>query len=235
MGPWPGLLTLLHLSSTACADDVALPSETPAARMVRTQVASREVDDPRVLQAMRDVSRDRFMPLQVRHLAWEDGPVAIGHGQTISQPYIVGLMLALLETEPGDRVLEVGTGLGYQAAVLSRLVSEVWTMEILEPLCEEARATLAREGFGSVHVVCGDGWAGLPEHAPFDGIVVAAAPDHVPPALRAQLAVGARLVLPVGPVGGPQELRVIQSTASGFEERTVLSVAFVPMTGGGGR
>ncbi len=231
MGPWIGLLLLL--SPTACARDVTAPaSETPAARMVRTQIASREVEDARVLKAMREVPRDRFMPLAVRHLAWEDGPVPIGHGQTISQPYIVALMLELLETEPGDRVLEVGTGLGYQAAVLSRLVREVWTMEILDPLCEEARTTLAREGYATVHVVCGDGWAGLPEHAPYDGIVVAAAPDHVPEALAAQLAVGARLVLPVGPLWGPQELRVVRRTATGFEERSVLSVAFVPMTGG---
>ncbi|MBN1335733.1 MAG: protein-L-isoaspartate(D-aspartate) O-methyltransferase [Deltaproteobacteria bacterium] len=232
MGSWLGLPFLLHLLSTACAQDVIAPPEPPAARMVRTQVARRDVRDARVLQAMREVPRDRFMPVSVRHLAWQDGPVPIGHGQTISQPYIVGLMLELLEVEPTDRVLEVGTGLGYQAAVLSRLAREVWTMEIVVPLCEEARATLAREGFGHVRVVCGDGWAGLPDQAPFDGIVVAAAPDRVPPALKAQLAVGGRLVLPVGPVHGPQELRVVRRTSTGFEERSVLPVAFVPMTGG---
>lgn len=230
MGPWPGLLTLLHLSSTACADDVAIPSETPAARMVRTQVASREVDDPRVLQAMREVPRDRFMPIQVRHLAWEDGPVPIGHGQTISQPYIVAYMTERMNLKAGEKVLEIGTGSGYQAAVLAEMGAKVFTIEIVPELAEHARTVLSAEGYGDVNVLAGDGYQGWPEHAPFDAVIVTCAPEEVPQALVDQLADGGRMIFPLGT--GAQRLVILRKKGGKIEQEADLRVRFVPMVRG---
>jgi len=198
-------------------------------RMVETQIESRGVRDPRVLEAMRTVPRHEFVPEAWRAEAYRDSPVPIGDGQTISQPYIVALMTELLEVGPGERVLEIGTGSGYQAAVLDAMGVEVYSIEIRPALCRRAAETLKRLGYRRVHVRCGDGYGGWPEHAPFDGIVVTAAPERVPDPLLDQLAVGGHMVIPVGAFY--QELKVITRTETGFEERSVIPVRFVPMTG----
>lgn len=198
-------------------------------RMVKTQIEARGVRDARVLDAMREVPRHEFVPEAYRADAYRDGPLPIGDGQTISQPYIVALMSELLEVGPGDKVLEVGTGSGYQAAVLGAMGVEVYTIEIRDALCRRAESVLSRLGYESVHVRCADGYNGWPEAAPFDGIIVTAAPETIPEPLLDQLDVGARLVIPVGAFY--QELKVYVMTESGVEERSVIPVRFVPMTG----
>jgi protein-L-isoaspartate(D-aspartate) O-methyltransferase len=176
---------------------------------------------------MRSVPRHRFVPDALRYAAYDDGPLPIGHGQTISQPYIVAVMTELLAPGADDVVLDVGTGSGYQAAVLGRLAKRVYSIEIVPELAAEARERLATLGYANVEVITGDGWAGLPAQAPFDGILVAAAPPEVPQALLDQLGEGARLVIPVGEYD--QDLRVYQRTARGFEQRTIFGVRFVPL------
>jgi protein-L-isoaspartate(D-aspartate) O-methyltransferase len=197
-------------------------------RMVDQQIAARGVADARVLAAMRKVPRHRFVDARQAEAAYDDRPLPIGHGQTISQPYIVGYMTELLRLGAGARVLEVGTGCGYQAAVLGEVAAEVYTIEIVRPLAECARKVLGELGYKNVQVRHGDGYGGWPEQAPFDGILVAAAPDHVPPALVAQLKVGGRLVIPVGDFN--QEIRVITKTAGGHSEQRLIPVRFVPLT-----
>lgn len=198
-------------------------------RMVRTQLEARDIDDPRVLAAMRSVPRHEFVPPKLASAAYEDGPLPIGHDVTISQPYIVALMTQLARVEPGQRVLDVGTGSGYQAAVLAAMGAEVYGLEIIEPLATAAAERLARLGLRA-SLRAGDGWGGWPEHAPYDAIVLAAAPPEIPTALTEQLAIGGRLVLPVGE-RWQQELVVVTRTATGLEQRRVIPVAFVPMTG----
>ena len=203
------------------------------ARMVENQIAARGVRDPRVLAAMREVPRHLFVPPDQQPLAYEDMPRPIGFDQTISQPYIVALMTEILRPRPSDRALEVGTGSGYQAAVLSRLVSHVYTIEIIEPLGREAERRLKDLGYANVTVRVGDGYAGWPEIGAFDLIVVTAAPDHVPAPLLAQLKPGGRLVIPVGPVSAVQQLRLIERDAAGQDRTTVVApVAFVPLRRG---
>jgi len=198
-------------------------------RMVAEQIASRGISDDRVLAALRRVPRHEFVPEVHRHAAYRDGPLPIGHEQTISQPYIVALMTELLEIDSAARVLEVGTGSGYQAAVLAEIASEVYTIEIVEALAERARETLDRLGYEGVALRHGDGYRGWPEAAPFEAILVAAAPEQVPPALLEQLRVGGRLVIPVGE--GLQWLEVHTRTSGGVEVERSVSVRFVPMTG----
>jgi protein-L-isoaspartate(D-aspartate) O-methyltransferase len=211
----------------------AAPAEAPRAaaraRMVDEQLVRRGIRDPRVLAAMRAVPRHEFVPEASRREAYDDHPLPIGRGQTISQPYIVALMTELARVGPSSRVLEIGTGSGYQAAVLAELVKEVWSIEIVEPLAREAAERLARLGYENVTVRAGDGYAGWPEHAPFDAILVTAAPPELPEPLVAQLAVGGRLVAPVGRAA--QELVVVERTAKGIETRHEAAVRFVPMTG----
>ena len=204
--------------------------ERRAARlaMVEEQIAARGVRDARVLEAMRAVPRHEFVLPAYRDDAYDDRPLPIASGQTISQPYIVATMSELAAIEPGERVLEVGTGSGYQAAVLAQMGAEVYSIEIVEELARGARALLDRLGY-RVTLRHGDGYAGWPEHAPFDAILVTAAPPSVPPPLEQQLAVGGKLVVPVGE--GYQELLVIERTETGFERRSALPVRFVPMTG----
>jgi len=197
--------------------------------MVRGQVEARGVRDPAVLAAIRSVPRHLFVPEKVRSHAYEDAPQVIGDGQTISQPYIVALMTELLEVKPGDRVLEIGTGSGYQAAVLAAMGVEVYSMEIRRDLCLRASRTLKHLGYVNVHVRCKDGYRGWPEAAPFDGIVVTAAPERVPEPLIGQLAENGHMVIPVGSFY--QELRVITREKDGTVARAVLPVRFVPMTG----
>jgi len=195
--------------------------------MVKRQIEARGVESPRVLEAMRSVPRHRFVPEAVREKAYEDRPLPIGHRQTISQPYIVAVMTELLDPEPGDRVLEIGTGSGYQAAVLSGLVEKLYSIEIIPELAEGARSALAAGGYENVQVITGDGYAGLPDEAPFDGIVVTAAPEEVPAPLIEQLAVGGRLVIPVG--GWSQDLRVLERTEEGVRTTKLFAVRFVPL------
>ncbi len=198
-------------------------------RMVREQLEARGVSEARVLAAMRKVPRHLFVPPDQRGHAYADSPLPIGRGQTISQPYIVGFMTEALELKPQDRVLEVGTGSGYQAAVLAELVREVYSIEIVAELTKEAAERLRRLGYSNVHVRIGDGYRGWPEAAPFDAIMVTAAPDHVPQPLIEQLRVGGRLVLPVG--RWEQDLLRLRRTAKGVTQETLLPVRFVPMTG----
>lgn len=199
--------------------------------MVATQLTGpgRDITNPRVLAAMRTVPRHEFVPEAHQHLAYEDHPLPIGAGQTISQPFIVALMTERLEPKAEDRVLEIGAGSGYQAAVLSRLVSEVYTIEIVESLGLRARADLARLGFTNVQVRIGDGYQGWPGKAPFDAIIVTCAPDHVPQPLVNQLKEGGRMIIPVGL--GVQELVLLEKRAGRLARQPVLPVRFVPMTG----
>ena len=198
-------------------------------RMVREQIAGRGLKNTAVLAAMRKVPRHEFMPENLRPFAYDDRPAPIGLGQTISQPYIVALMTELAAVGRGSRVLEIGTGSGYQAAVLAELGADVYSIEILAPLRERAVEILARLGYGQVKTRVGDGYLGWPEAAPFDAIIVTAAPPRVPEPLKQQLKVGGRLVLPVGRFD--QELEVITRAAVGFSEKSVIPVRFVPMTG----
>jgi len=198
--------------------------------MVADQIAARGVKDPRVLAAMRDVPRHQFVPSDARADAYIDAPLPIGFGQTISQPYIVALMTELVRPSATDAVLEIGTGSGYQAAVLSRLAATVRSIELVEPLARAAQAALRELGYANVQVRIGDGYQGWPEAAPFDVIVVTAAPDAVPSALVAQLRPGGRLVIPVGPVGGVQDLLLIERDAAGrTTTRSIIPVRFVPL------
>lgn len=187
--------------------------------------------DPRVMQAIARVPRHRLVPAAEQGRAYDDRPLSIGLGQTISQPFIVALMTDLLDVKPGDRVLEVGTGSGYQAAVLAELGARVYSIEIIEALGREAAARLSQLGYTGVATRIGDGYRGWPEHAPFDSIIVTAAASDVPPALIEQLAPGGKLVIPLGERSGVQTLYVIQKKAEGaLDRRAVLAVRFVPLT-----
>jgi protein-L-isoaspartate(D-aspartate) O-methyltransferase len=197
--------------------------------MVADQIAARGVKDELTLAAMRKVERHRFVPEAFRSQAYEDHPLPIGHGQTISQPYIVAFMTEALGLEGGETVLEVGTGSGYQAAVLAEIAAHVYSIEIVRPLAEEAAGRLAALGYENVDVRAGDGYAGWPEAAPFDAIVVTAAAPRIPEPLERQLKDGGRLVLPLG--DDWQELVVVTRRGERFEEKRVLPVRFVPMTG----
>jgi protein-L-isoaspartate(D-aspartate) O-methyltransferase len=200
--------------------------------MVDEQLRARDIRSPRVLEAMLDVPRHLFVPLGVRHLSYGDYPLPIELEQTISQPYIVAFMTQALEVERGHRVLEIGTGSGYQAAVLGELAGQVYTIEILAPLADRARQTLAELGYRNVNVRTGNGYLGWPEHAPFDAILLTAAPPKVPEALTDQLAIGGKLIAPVGRDIGWQQLIVIERTERGLQREEVLDVGFVPMLPG---
>jgi protein-L-isoaspartate(D-aspartate) O-methyltransferase len=201
------------------------------AAMVDDTIAARGVADPRVLAAMREVERHRFVPESQRRSAYADMALPIGHGATISQPYIVALMSELADVHPGDRVLEIGTGSGYQAAVLAELGAEVHSIERVAELAERARANLAAAGYPQVLVRHGDGHQGWPEAAPFRAILLTAAPTELPSALLEQLAIGGRLIAPIGERFA-QSLSVVERTEQGVIEREILAVAFVPMLPG---
>jgi len=209
------------------------PGEAEFARlrdhMVRRHLARRDITDARVLKTMGTVRRHRYIPSDQRHNAYDDRPLPIGHAQTISQPYIVAFMTQAARLQGHEKVLEVGTGSGYQAAVLAALVKQVYSIEIVEPLAKRAVQTLEAEGITNVKVRHGDGYRGWPEQAPFDVILVTAAPDHVPQPLVDQLAPGGRLVIPVGDLR--QDVLLVERTADGTHTRSLLPVRFVPMTG----
>ena len=240
-------LAALVLILSACAGAPAQPQapsppSTPEAEdpyrdrrlaMVREQIEARGVRDARVLQAMRTVPRHEFVPTQFLNDAYADHPLPIGEGQTISQPYIVAFMSELLDLDETHKVLEIGTGRGYQAAVLSLLAERVFSIEIVEPLGLGARQRLRRLGYANVEVSIGDGYLGLPDEAPFDRIILTAAPIELPQTLVDQLKPGGRMVAPVGPVYGNQELIVVTKDAGGgVRRRSVLPVRFVPMVKG---
>ncbi len=200
-------------------------------QMVETLLKSRDIRNERVLEAMKKVPRHLFMPASVRQYAYVDSPVPIGQRQTISQPYIVALMTQTVDPKPGDRSLEVGTGSGYQAAVLGELVQEVYTIEIIPDLAERAEKALAELGYDNVEVRQGDGYQGWPEKAPFDIIFITAAPEEIPQPLIDQLAEGGRLVVPVGPQGEVQTLTLVTKEKGEVKRAYITDVRFVPMTG----
>src|SRR5262245_23506632 len=226
-----GALAAACGTSNPEAADVRTPADASAtarARMVRT-IRAYGCDDETVLAVMGRVPRHEFVPEDVRAIAYQDSSLPIGHEQTISQPFIVALMTAPRRPQRGDKVLEVGTGSGYQAAVLAELVDRVYTIEIVEPLARRAETTLQRLDYRNVSVRAGDGYRGWPEAAPFDAIMVTAAPDHVPQPLVDQLKEGGRMILPVG--DRMQQLVLIEKSEQGITQRSVLDVRFVPMTG----
>jgi protein-L-isoaspartate(D-aspartate) O-methyltransferase len=235
----PVLVPLLLGLLTACRPNLppdSVPTHRAAredpyaaerARMVQEQLRARGIRDPAVLAAMARVPRHQFVPSSQQHLAYRDHPLPIGLDQTISQPYIVAYMTEAAAISPGENVLEIGTGSGYQAAILAELAREVYTIEILPELATGARSLLRRLGYTNVQVRTGDGYGGWKEHAPFDAILVTAAPDHVPPALVEQLAVNGRMVIPVG--ADEQVMRVLTRTAEGVIEEDLLPVRFVPL------
>ena len=198
--------------------------------MVEQQIEARGISDPATLAALRTVPRHEFLPMRLRSEAYADYPLPIGHGQTISQPFIVAFMTEAIRPQPGERILEIGAGSGYQAAILAQMGAEVYTIEIVEPLAEMARQTLERLGYKNAHVKHGDGFRGWPEHAPFDAIIVTCAPDKIPPDLVAQLRDGGRMIIPVGS-GMNQELVLLRKKGDKIEKQSVLPVRFVPMTG----
>jgi protein-L-isoaspartate(D-aspartate) O-methyltransferase len=199
--------------------------------MVLEQIKGRGVTDDDVLRAISTVPRHLFVPPQYVNQAYGDHPLPIGHGQTISQPYMVAVMTDYLRLHRGSRVLEIGTGSGYQAAILAELTDEVYSVEIIPALCEEARERLERLGYSKIHVKCDDGYYGWPEHGPYDAIIVTAAPDHIPQPLIEQLADGGRMVVPVGPPGAYQVLWLVERQGQEVKTQRLMGVAFVPLTG----
>lgn len=251
------ILTVLFACSAPSIDTTAGTSPTPSAtpapqstlaitpredsfaeqrrKMVEQQIEARGINNPRVLEAMQSVPRHEFVPAQQIPQAYQDHPLPIGYGQTISQPYIVALMTEKLDLEPGDKVLEIGTGSGYQAAVLAEITDQVYTVEIIPELAERAAKTLQETGYTEVKTLDADGYYGWEEHAPYDAIVVTAAPDHVPRPLIQQLKDGGRLVIPVGPPGGYQTLWQLTKQGDDVTTRNLGGVRFVPFTGAGVR
>jgi len=217
------ILVMFLSSALAQGDDFALPRK----KMVEEQLISRGISDARVLEVMAKVPRHLFVPDEIRQYAYADSALRIGYGQTISQPYIVAFMTQAAALRPDDRVLEIGTGSGYQAAILAEIVKEVYSIEILEPLYNESRERLEKLGYANVTIKCADGYAGWKEKAPFDAIIVTAAPAEIPQALVDQLAIGGRMVIPVGEFF--QSLFLLTRTESGIEKKSLLPVRFVPM------
>jgi protein-L-isoaspartate(D-aspartate) O-methyltransferase len=226
------LVAAALVATSACHKQPASTSEFAAERqkMVEQQLRPRGIRDQRVLDAMTKVPREEFVPENVRAQAYADSALPIGHDQTISQPFIVAFMTEQLRLQPGDRVLEIGTGSGYHTAVLAELVKNVYTIEIVEPLAKEASARLARLDYNNAHVKVGDGFQGWPEVAPFDAIIVTCAPDKVPPPLTAQLKDGGRMIVPVGS-GIDQQLFLLEKKNGELAQTAILPVRFVPMMG----
>jgi len=223
-------LVLAAIAAAGCGQKSTATSDFAAQRqrMVTEQLKARGISDERVLNAMNKVPREEFVPPDSRAGSYEDGPLPIGYAQTISQPYIVAFMTEQLRLKPSDRVLEIGTGSGYQAAILAELMSQVYSIEIVEPLAKNAEATLQRLGYENVHVKIGDGYKGWPEAAPFDAIIVTCAPDRVPQPLVDQLKDGGRMVIPVGDRIA-QELYLLEKKNGQLKQSATLPVRFVPM------
>ena len=233
-------LSVATVVALGCQSRTPPPIATPPSdpfiqereQMVTVQLEGRDITNPEVLRAMRAVPRHKFVPEDQLPYAYADHPLPIGEGQTISQPYIVALMTQVVKVKPGDRVLEIGTGSGYQAAVLAELTDEVYTIEIIETLGRRAAERLRELGYSQVHTQIGDGYYGWEEYAPYNAIIVTCAPDHIPRPLVAQLEVEGRMVIPVGPPGAYQSLWLLEKQADGrVQRRNLIEVAFVPMTG----
>ena len=226
-------LATVFMVNTTCSEGQYDPSRLREARqlMVKYQIEARGITDNRILKAMLKVERHKFIPANNQRYAYMDGPLPIGEGQTISQPYIVALMTDLLYLDGDEKVLEIGTGSGYQAAILGELADSVFTIEIVEPLADRAARLLDTLGYENIFVRCGDGYAGWPEKAPFDAIIITCAPPEVPRPLLEQLADSGRMVLPVGTTY--QELILIRKFGDEITRDTILPVRFVPMTGNG--
>lgn len=235
---WIFALLVFLSSGLLMADDYALPRKQMLAEIEEgLRTTSRYIDkksfDMQVMQAMDTVPRHEFVPEGLRVKAYDDRPLPIGHGQTISQPYIVALMTDLLQTQPEHRVLEIGTGSGYQAAVLSQLVKQVYSIEIIEPLGRSTTQLLDRLGYKNIETRIADGYDGWPQQAPFDSIIVTAAISHIPPPLVKQLKKGGRMIIPVGSRFQTQYLTLVEKDKQGaISTRQILPVAFVPFTGG---
>jgi protein-L-isoaspartate(D-aspartate) O-methyltransferase len=225
-------LILAAIAAAGCGQKAPLALDLAAQRqqMVQRQLTTRGINDARVLGAMAKVPREEFVPPESRAASYEDGPLPIGYGQTISQPYIVAFMTEQLRPKSSDRILEVGTGSGYQAAILAELVSEVYSIEIVEPLAKSAEAILQRLGYKNVHLKTGDGYKGWPEEGPFDAIIVTCAPDKVPQQLVDQLKDDGRMVIPVGDRFA-QQLYLLEKKNGQLKQSATLPVRFVPMTG----
>ena len=202
--------------------------------MVKNQIESRGISNPRVLAALKKVPRHRFVPKKVRHLAYNDYPLPIGEDQTISQPYIVALMTEILNPEKGKTILEIGTGSGYQAAILAELYDQVYTIEIIETLGKQSKKRLSEMGYQNIHVKIGDGYQGWKEHRPFDAIIVTCAPSHIPEPLKEQLAEGGKMIIPVGK-SYAQKLVLLIKEKGTIHEKEVIPVRFVPMIGKDGK
>ena len=226
------LLILAAFAATGCGQSPAPVGDLARERqrMVQEQLMPRGIREASVLAAMAKVPREEFVPADSRTASYEDGPLPIGYGQTISQPYIVAFMTEQLRLKPSDRLLEIGSGSGYQAAILAELVADVYTIEILEPLAKTAEATLQRLGYKNVHLRVGDGYQGWPEEGPFDAIIVTCAPDKVPQPLVDQLKDGGRMVIPVGERFA-QQLYLLEKKNGQLKESATLPVRFVPMAG----
>lgn len=222
-----GIIMLWAPDALAQCDEAKFKHERE--RMVARQIVGRNVRSPMVIEAMKAVPRHCFIPGRNQRRAYNDSPVPIGHGQTISQPYIVAIMSELLDVKPGQRVLEVGTGSGYQAAVLAAMGIEVYSIEIVGPLGERAAKTLKKLGYRKVNTRIGDGYKGWPQKAPFDGIIVTAAPSRIPQPLKDQLAENGRMVIPVGPVHGIQQLYLLRKVKGKIQKEKIFDVRFVPM------
>ena len=229
------LAQVLILAAIAAAGygqkPTSVSDRAPGQQMVQRQLRAREISDQRVLAAMVKVPREEFVPSNLRGASYEDRPLPIGYGQTISQPYIVAFMTEQLRLSKNHRILEIGTGSGYQAAILAELAAEVYSIEIVEPLAKIAEATLQRLDYKNVHVKAGDGYQGWPERAPFDAVIVTCAPDHVPQPLIDQMKEGGRMIIPVGGGLGYQQLYLLEKKNGKLQRRAVLPVRFVPMTG----
>src|SRR5712672_708637 len=223
-------LLFAAIATTGCGQQTPTVAEfaTHRQRMVEQQLKLRGIKDERVLSAMAKVPREEFVPPESRAASYEDGPLPLGYAQTISQPYIVAFMTEQLRPKSSDRVLEIGSGSGYQAAILGELVAEVYTIEIVEPLAKSAEATLHRLGYNNVHIKVGDGYKGWPEEAPFDAIIVTCAPEKVPQPLVDQLKDGGRMVIPVGERFA-QQLYLLEKKNGQLKESVTLPVRFVPM------
>ncbi|MBW1828390.1 MAG: protein-L-isoaspartate(D-aspartate) O-methyltransferase [Deltaproteobacteria bacterium] len=226
-------LSFLILLLQTCSVSDTSGFDSQRHQMVKEQIIARGVKDPRVIKAMEKIPRHDFVPIRLSAHSYMDTPLPIGLGQTISQPYIVAFMTEALDLRSGDRILEIGTGSGYQAAVLAELVSAVYTIEILPELGERAKETLEKLQYKNIHVKIGDGFKGWPEMAPFDAVIVTCAPEQIPPALVDQLKEGGRMIIPVGKEGGVQKLVKLTKHEGKVQTQAVMDVRFVPMVEGG--
>jgi len=235
---YPSILSLYILSSFAFSCRASEPTENGYIRlrseMVETQIKQRGISNPRVLNALKKVHRHRFVPKKYQPFAYNDNPLPIGNGQTISQPYIVALMTEVLNPDPGEKVLEIGTGSGYQAAILAELYQQVYTIEIIAPLGRQAKNLLYELGYQNIRVKIGDGYQGWKRYSPFDAIIVTCAPSHIPQPLQDQLAEGGKMIIPVGKAGN-QKLTLLLKEKGTVKKKEVIPVRFVPMMGINGK